>query len=139
MIASNTVAHVLDEDLAYAVATVSIFGSLSVLLYPIDGHLLQMTAETYGLWAGTPIHEIGQVAVAADAGPASSDAAMIASCRASCLLAPTVLLLAALAGLRLDLDPRQLRTRSWRPFLLGALSTIFVCGLSLTAILLWKP
>ena len=55
------------------------------------------------------------------------------------LLVPTVLLLAALAGLRLDLDPRQLRTRSWRPFLLGALSTIFVCGLSLTAILLWKP
>ena len=55
------------------------------------------------------------------------------------LLVPTVLLLAALAGLGLDLDLRQMRTRGWRPFLLGALSTIFICGLSLTAILLWKP
>ncbi|MCB1632516.1 MAG: putative sulfate exporter family transporter, partial [Pseudomonadales bacterium] len=84
VIAANTVAHGSDEDVIYAVATVSIFGSLSVLLYPIAGHLLQMTADTHGLWAGTSIHEIGQVVAATDAWPASSDAAMIASCRASC-------------------------------------------------------
>ncbi len=191
IIAANTVARGTDEDVAYAVATVSIFGSASVLLYPIAGHLLQMTPETYGLWSGASIHEIGQVAAAADVWPGSSDVAMIAKLSRVMLLAPIVLLLAtlagpsatggsarldrpwfllgfvvmmligsvgylppeykqwgahvaallltvALAGLGLDLDLRQLRTRGWRPLLLGTLSTAFICISSLTAILLWK-
>lgn len=193
VVATNTVAQAPEEDVAYAVAAVSVFGTLAVLLYPLAGHLLHLSTDTYGLWVGASIHEIGQVAAAADAWHPSSDLAMIAKLSRVALLAPIVLLLAtlvraarepgsqiprvelpwflvgfvammligsvdavsleqkrwsaqaatvlltvALAGLGLELDMRKLRTRGWRPLLLGAVSSAFICVTSLAGILLWK-
>jgi uncharacterized integral membrane protein (TIGR00698 family) len=192
IVATNTVAGAAEEDVAYAVAAVSVFGTIAVLLYPLAGHLLHMTTQTYGLWVGASIHEVGQVAAAADAWHPSSDLAMIAKLSRVALLAPVVLVLAtlarfprgadstvqrielpwflvgfvvmmligsfgavsleqkrwsaqtatalltvALAGLGLELDIRKLRTRGWRPLLLGALSSVFICVTSLAGILFW--
>jgi uncharacterized integral membrane protein (TIGR00698 family) len=65
VIATNTVTNTHGEDVAYAVACVTIFGSLSMLAYPLLPILLHLDPQAYGLWAGASIHEIAMVVAAA--------------------------------------------------------------------------
>lgn len=96
VMATNTVVGAKDEDVCYALACVSLFGTAAVFLFPLMGHGLQLDADSYGLWAGASIHEIGQVAAAAQAGTPAGDTAMVAKLSRVALLAPTVLLLWAM-------------------------------------------
>ena len=92
VIATNTVTEAGDEDVAYAVACVTVFGSLSMLLYPSLPALLHLDARAYGLWAGASIHEIAQVVAAAfQAGPQAGDFGTIAKLSRVMMLAPVVL------------------------------------------------
>ena len=94
VIASNTAIEGSDEDVAYAVACVTIFGSLSMFLYPLFPALLHLDAHRYGLWAGASIHEIAQVVAAAfQNGKDSGDFGTIAKLSRVTLLAPMVLAL----------------------------------------------
>ena len=65
VIATNTVTRARDEDVAYAVACVTVFGSLSMMLYPVLGGLMDLGPHAFGLWAGASIHEVAQVVAAA--------------------------------------------------------------------------
>lgn len=65
VIATNTVTNAPDEDVAYAVACVTVFGSIAMFVYPLLPALLHLDAHAYGLWAGASIHEIAQVVAAA--------------------------------------------------------------------------
>ena len=53
-----------EEEVAFAVATISLFGVLAILLYPILGHVLSMTNSVFGTWAGTAINDTSQVVTA---------------------------------------------------------------------------
>lgn len=53
-----------DENLPFAVGVVTIFGTISMILYPIIFHFLKLSTMTYALWAGTSIHEVAQVVAA---------------------------------------------------------------------------
>ena len=64
VVATNSVTDGSDEDVAYAIACVTIFGSIAMFVYPLLPHLLHLDGETYGLWSGASIHEIAQVAAA---------------------------------------------------------------------------
>lgn len=94
VIAANTVTEAPDEDVAYAVACVTVFGSLSMLLYPlIQGHL-QLSPHAYGLWAGASIHEVAQVVAAAfQGGHEAGDFGTIAKLSRVAMLAPVILLM----------------------------------------------
>lgn len=61
IVAANGVVRGKDEEVAYAVATVTLFGTLSMFLYPVIRHLLHLPPAVYGAWSGSSIHEIGQV------------------------------------------------------------------------------
>ncbi len=92
VIAVNTVTEGADEDVAYAVACVTVFGGLAMFLYPMLPALLHMDAGTYGLWAGASIHEIAQVIAAAyQHGPEAGDLATIVKLSRVAMLAPLVL------------------------------------------------
>jgi uncharacterized integral membrane protein (TIGR00698 family) len=65
VIATNTVTKGHDEDVAYAVACVTVFGSIAMFLYPILPGILHLNPHAFGLWAGASIHEIAQVVAAA--------------------------------------------------------------------------
>jgi uncharacterized integral membrane protein (TIGR00698 family) len=65
VIATNTVTDAPDEDVAYSVACVTVFGGIAMLVYPLFPALLHLTPHQYGLWAGSSIHEIAQVVGAA--------------------------------------------------------------------------
>ncbi|OLP17231.1 hypothetical protein BST81_16955 [Leptolyngbya sp. 'hensonii'] len=65
IVATSTVLDSSDEDTAYAVATVTLFGTLSMLLYPLVQSFLQLSAPAFGVWCGASIHEVAQVIAAA--------------------------------------------------------------------------
>src|ERR1700719_3862430 len=64
VIATNTVTNAEDEDVAYAIACVTVFGSIAMFAYPLLPGLLHLDPRAYGLWSGASIHEIAQVVAA---------------------------------------------------------------------------
>ena len=122
VIATNTVTQARDEDAAYAVACVTIFGSAAMFLYPLAGAALQLSAHDYGLWSGASIHEIAQVVAAAyQDGTQSGDFATIAKLTRVMMLAPVVLTL----GLLLRGRGGQARAKVAMPwFVLGFIALI---------------
>jgi uncharacterized integral membrane protein (TIGR00698 family) len=92
VVAVDGVTHAPDEDVAYAVACVTVFGGIAMFLYPALGPALP--PHVYGLWTGASIHEIAQVVAAGfQRGPEAGHAATIAKLARVSLLAPLVLVL----------------------------------------------
>ena len=56
VVAMNTVTGARDEEVAYAVACVTVFGSIAMFAYPLLPGLLNLDPRAYGLWAGASIH-----------------------------------------------------------------------------------
>ena len=101
VIATNTVTDAPDEDVAYAVACVTVFGSIAMFAYPLLPVLLHLTPKAYGLWAGASIHEIAQVVAAAfQDGKQAGEFGTIAKLSRVMMLAPVVLTLGFLATRR---------------------------------------
>jgi uncharacterized integral membrane protein (TIGR00698 family) len=98
VIATNTVTQAPDEDVAYAVACVTVFGSAAMFLYPVLPGLLHLDPHAFGLWSGASIHEIAQVVAAAfQDGKQAGEFATIAKLSRVMMLAPTVIVLGLLA------------------------------------------
>jgi len=94
VIATNTVTEAHDEDVAYAVACVTVFGSISMFLYPVLSTPLHLGPHAYGLWAGASIHEIAQVIAAAfQDGRQAGEFGTIAKLSRVMMLAPMVIAL----------------------------------------------
>ncbi len=101
VIATNTVTDGSDEDVAYAVACVTVFGSIAMFSYPMLVGALHMDPHAYGLWTGSSIHEIAQVVAAAyQDGAKAGDFATIAKLTRVMMLAPVVLSLGLLVRAR---------------------------------------
>jgi uncharacterized integral membrane protein (TIGR00698 family) len=98
VIATNTVTNGSDEDVAYAVACVTVFGSLSMLLYPLLPGLLHLSPAAFGLWSGASIHEIAQVVAAAfQDGAHAGEIGTVAKLTRVMMLAPVVFTLGIMA------------------------------------------
>lgn len=53
-----------EDEIAMAVGIVTLFGVLSVLIYPFVGHFLELSDQIFGVWAGTAINDTSQVVAA---------------------------------------------------------------------------
>lgn len=53
-----------EDQIAYAVATILLFDTLTVFLYPIVGDLLGLPARVYGVWTGLSMFSTGPVVAA---------------------------------------------------------------------------
>jgi uncharacterized integral membrane protein (TIGR00698 family) len=101
VIATNTVTGAHDEDVAYAVACVTVFGSIAMFVYPLLPGLLHLDPHAYGLWAGASIHEIAQVVAAAfQDGRKAGEVGTIAKLSRVMMLAPMVIALGLMAARR---------------------------------------
>ena len=101
VIATNTVTRAPDEDVAYAVACVTVFGSIAMFCYPLLPDLFDLTTRAYGLWTGASIHEVAQVVAAGyQQGQQTGDFATVAKLTRVMMLAPVVLSLAFMATRR---------------------------------------
>ena len=101
VIATNTVTKGHDEDVAYAVACVTIFGSIAMFAYPVLPGVLDLDPQAFGLWTGASIHEIAQVVAASfQDGQSSGEYGTMAKLSRVMLLAPMVIGLGLLAARR---------------------------------------
>ncbi len=108
VIATNTVTKGHDEDVAYAVACVTIFGSIAMFTYPLLSTTFHLDPNAFGLWAGASIHEIAQVVAASfQDGQASGEYGTIAKLSRVMLLAPVVITLGLMAARRSSLRPHE--------------------------------
>lgn len=92
VVATSSVVKSSDEDVAYAVAIITVFGTLSMLLYPGLDVGLNLTSTAFGLWCGTSIHEVAQVVAAAfQMGQVSGEVATISKLSRVVFLVPMLL------------------------------------------------
>lgn len=84
-----------EEEAAYAVALVTLCGSLSIGVLPLIGHLIGLEGETFGTWVGAAVHDVAQVvATASTDGTEALAAATVVKLSRVVLLAPLVALVA---------------------------------------------
>ena len=101
VVATNTVTRGTDEDVAYAIACVTVFGSLSMLAFPLIGPAIGLDASQFGLWVGASVHEVAQVTGAAfQGGLEAGQSGTVAKLARVILLAPLILTLGAMARRR---------------------------------------
>jgi uncharacterized integral membrane protein (TIGR00698 family) len=85
-----------DEDVAYAIACVTIFGSVAMFAYPALPGVLHLDVPSYGLWCGSSIHEIAQVVAASfQNGQRAGEIGTLVKLARVMLLAPVVFALSA--------------------------------------------
>ncbi|MEB8192191.1 YeiH family protein [Raoultella terrigena] len=98
ILATEPVVKAEASKVTVAVATVVIFGTLAIFLYPAMYPLLAhwFTPEAYGIYMGSTMHEVAQVVAAGHAvSPDAENAAVIAKMLRVMMLAPFLLFLAA--------------------------------------------
>jgi long-chain acyl-CoA synthetase len=118
-----------EDEVATAIALVTIFGSIALLTWPLLQPLLGLGDEAYGAWAGASIHEVAQVVAAASpAGAAALAAAVVVKLSRVVFLAPLVgvVTLAARRQSNSGSGGDQRRTPLVPAFLLGFLAMIVV-------------
>lgn len=98
VIAAEPVIKAEAHKVTIAVATVVVFGTIAMLLYPFLYHLgwLQpwLNAQQYGIYTGATIHEVAQVVVAGNAvSPEVGDTAVVTKMIRVMMLAPFLLIL----------------------------------------------
>lgn len=93
IVATAPVLDASDEEVSFAVATITLFGLLAVLLYPIIGHLLGLGDRAFGLWAGTAVNDTSQVvAVGAIFSESALNVATVVKLTRNTLMAPLIVL-----------------------------------------------
>lgn len=98
VIAAEPVVKAEAHKVTIAVATVVVFGTLAMLLYPLLYHLgwLQpwLTPQQYGIYTGSSVHEVAQVVVAGNAINAEvGNTAVVTKMIRVMMLAPFLLIL----------------------------------------------
>ncbi len=100
VMATEPVVKAQASQVAVAVSTVVIFGTIGIFLYPWFYHLnafagwLPFTEETFGIFSGSTIHEVAQVvAVGHSISPDAENAAVISKMIRVMMLAPFLIIL----------------------------------------------
>jgi uncharacterized integral membrane protein (TIGR00698 family) len=79
-------------DIAYSLGVVFLFNVIAVLIFPALGHLMQLSQQAFGLWAGTAINDTSSVVAAAFAyGHDAGNDAVIVKLTRTTLIIPIVL------------------------------------------------
>ena len=94
ILATAPVLEADEEEMSFAVATITLFGLLAVLIYPIIGRQIGLSDRSFGLWAGTAVNDTSQVvAVGAIFSQAALDVATIVKLTRNTLMAPLIVLM----------------------------------------------
>jgi uncharacterized integral membrane protein (TIGR00698 family) len=95
ILATAPVVKAEEREVSFAVATITLFGTLALFLYPLIGGALHLSDTTFGIWAGVAINDTSQVIAASAAySPVALDAAAVVKLVRNTLMAPLILLIA---------------------------------------------
>lgn len=103
VLATEPVVRGRSEQVSVAIATVLVFGTLSMLLYPMlfewnqAWQWLPLSPQSFGIFTGSTVHEVAQVVAAAKPlGDAATNTAVITKMVRVMMLAPFLIVLSAL-------------------------------------------
>ncbi len=117
-----------EREVAFAVWTITLFGTLAVFAFPFVGHALHLAPWHYGVWAGAAIQDTAQVLAAGLAyGESAAAVATVVKLTRNTLLAPILI------GISLSLARRRVGG-GWRTALGHSLPR-FVVGFLAIALL----
>ncbi|MEG0922546.1 MAG: YeiH family protein [Comamonas sp.] len=102
VLATAPVAKARPDDVAVAIATVVVFGTIGTFLYPafyqwnLDAQWINLPESVYGIWVGSTVHEVAQVVAAGEAiSKNAADMAVVAKMGRVMMLAPFLIILSA--------------------------------------------
>lgn len=123
-----------EQDVACAIAMVTVFGTVAMFAYPALAHAMGLSDSVYSIWAGGSIHEVAQAVAAGFAfdTQAGFDASLFKLSRVA-MLAPVCALLALWWQRRRGADVGSDRGQQGAPFpMFVALFAVMVVVNSLT-------
>jgi uncharacterized integral membrane protein (TIGR00698 family) len=92
VVATTPVIGARPRDTAYAVATVTLFGTIAVFAYPLIGHAAHLGDAIFGLWSGIAINDTSQVVAASSSySPGAFEVATVVKLIRNALMAPLLL------------------------------------------------
>jgi uncharacterized integral membrane protein (TIGR00698 family) len=129
-----------ERDLSFAVATITLFGTAAVIVYPLIGHALGMSDNLFGHWAGAAVNDTSQVtATAFSYSVEAGETATIVKLTRNTLMVPVIFAVgmwfAGRDSRSADADERRSWLKSGRKavptFLLGFLALALVNSIGL--------
>jgi uncharacterized integral membrane protein (TIGR00698 family) len=88
-----------EAAIAYAITTIFMFNIAGVLLFPLLGHLMGLSAHGFGLWAGTAINDTSSVVAAGYSFSASAGAyAVVVKLTRTVMIVPVSVIFAAVVA-----------------------------------------
>ena len=97
--AVSPVIEAASTDVAYAISTIFLFNIAAVLAFPLLGHALGMSQQSFGLFAGTAVNDTSSVvATATTYGAAATSHAVVVKLVRTLMIIPICLGLAALTN-----------------------------------------
>ena len=97
--AVSPVIEAASTDVAYAISTIFLFNIAAVLVFPLLGHALGMSQQSFGLFAGTAVNDTSSVvATATTYGAAATSHAVVVKLVRTLMIIPICLGLAALTN-----------------------------------------
>ncbi len=91
IIATAPVIDAEDREMSFAVATITLFGTLALFLYPFIGHALRLGDTTFGMWSGVAVNDMGQVVATSTAySSISRDVATVVKLVRNAFMAPLI-------------------------------------------------
>ncbi len=101
IIATAPVIAAEEREVGYAVATITLFGTLAMFVYPLLGHALALPDAVFGFWTGVAVNDTSQVVAASAAYSARArDVATVVKLVRNTLMAPLILVIAWWASRR---------------------------------------
>ena len=124
-----------ERDVSFAVATITLFGTAAVIVYPLIGHALGMSDNLFGHWVGAAVNDTSQVtATAFGYSVEAGETATIVKLTRNTLMVPVIFSVGMLFAARESRQAGADERRSWLgsarkavpPFLLGFLALALV-------------
>jgi uncharacterized integral membrane protein (TIGR00698 family) len=99
--AVSPVMEAASSDVAYAISTIFLFNIAAVLVFPLIGHAIGMSQQSFGLFAGTAVNDTSSVvATASTYGAAAANHAIVVKLVRTLMIIPICLGLAGLTARR---------------------------------------
>lgn len=129
--AAASVVNADEEDTTFAIALITIFGTISIFLFPICYQILHLPELVYSIWVGSSIHEVAQVVAAGFAvSETTGQFATVVKLSRVILIIPITILLGYFVYKNGDKKKANIsQIMPW--FVLGFLATIIINSLNI--------
>lgn len=95
IVATAPVIKADEREVGFAVGTITFTGTVALFLYPLIGHLLQLSDAAFGVWSGVAVNDTSQVvATSAAYSLVARDVATVVKLVRNALMAPLIMLIA---------------------------------------------